>query len=120
MPSTSYTITAVRDLIFISLFLSSSITVSAAPTSPEPRNATEAVFFASGMVEAQMEGTTMDLERSTSTVPVYRLPFRLMASIAQQMAFAFAFDGYTLVYWYFTGRAAVFHQMADLAGEPNW
>jgi hypothetical protein len=91
--------------------------------SPEPTTATEAVFFSMGMVEAQGEiltATIVEAAKIAHPAPLIPppFPFRLMASMARQMAWAFSRDGLFLAYWYFTGRAEVFEQMGDMVGEP--
>ena len=90
---------------------------------PEPTSATEAVFFAYGVIDAEIEAVSIEAAKIAYPSPIVIVPhfsFRIMASLARQMAFAFAFDGYILGYWYFEGRAAAFEQIADLAEEPRY
>jgi hypothetical protein len=84
-----------------------------------PTNATEAVFYASGMVSAKTEvEDEAYAERRENGTFVYS--FRSMANMNRGIAYLFSrYPDSRVFMFYLLGRADLFDQLADLAGEPR-
>lgn len=95
------------------LLLALTPAATATPDDPPIATATDAVFFAQGMVEADL-----DVAASLALPPNERIPFRHMAHQNQLIGELIERDGWHLAALYFYGRAARFNQAADAAGEP--
>lgn len=94
-------------LLVAALFAASAPARASIFPAPVLWNATAAVMFSSGMLDAQAEA-------AAPTAPT--LSFRAMAHNAE--ALAWRFSDAPLFVLYLLGRASVFHQLADLTGEP--
>jgi hypothetical protein len=85
----------------------------------EPRTATDAAFFAEGMVAAQVEAASSVVGLALQPAIIPHWPFRQMAGMNHMLAWMFAqVYGVTPFVFYLEGRASAFDQLANLAGEP--
>lgn len=92
-------------------------------TQPTALSATEAVFFAQGILSAQSEAAVKLDELAATPVPPAPLTyadligFRNMARNNQNLADLCRFAGNTVIAAYFQGRANTFNELAGLFGE---
>lgn len=86
---------------------------------PAPLSAPEAVFYMSGVLDAQADGAVR-LANTELAAPPFTIPvgFRQMSYTNELVANLLRFKGYTIGAAYMQGRADAFKALADLLGEP--
>ena len=90
-----------------------------AAAEPAPISATEAVFYVSGILDAQTDGAARLAAEQSAPLPLaLPVPFRHMSYTNALMANLLRFQGYTIAAAYMQGRADAFKALADLLGEP--